>query len=131
MSPLCVLVRPWRRQRVCGQTQGYVQMSKFHIAGAVLVGVIFFGVGNLGGCDVCMYFNFLAILGIIGSFMIAKNREVACNQAVDAAVHAVCHEFTQRSQGQRHIAFCTAHTGTCKPKHAVVKREIWIGQGGY
>jgi len=42
----------------------------------------------LGVCEFCMFFNFLAILGIFGSFMFAKSREVARNQAVDAAAGA-------------------------------------------
>ena len=64
----------------------------------------------------------------LGGIFALHGRVVSNNTNVDAQVQQLVQEFNlQHVNGRASLTYFCLHTGFCKPKHARIHREIWIG----
>ena len=112
------------KARVCLATRGYRVVSKgvtLSLIPATLILVILPAV--MYSAPVSQFLVFV----LFGGYFYAVSRLKANNLHVDAEVMQICAEFTARLGGRAGVTFVTQHTGQCKPKHARIVREIWMG----
>ena len=108
------------KQRVCGLTSQYREISKAHWI-ALAVGMVtgFVLQALVKGAT----FVFIVVIGVFIAF---ASRNVSHNMRVDGQIHALMQEFNARYAGRVTFTFVTRNTGMCKPKHSRVERVIWL-----